>query len=241
MLNKKYKNIKTFKIILLFLVVFLNSCGLIEALTRNNDDTESESDTIDTLPDIVVTPDTTVEQALSEPEVIITEPEEETNPEGQSLYASGTIKSDSNQLIKLNIGWEANQSPDNEFADVIITVYLNCYAITVGARTNSKLIIDGEEIEFSTDKITNDTNSMTSIELYTVTKQIHNPFGEEIKSVDISASFYFGGSYGGESIGWLETSGKIALIDDGISFADKEDDLDRHPLAPELPDNPFYD
>lgn len=239
MLNKKYGNIKVYTIISLLLILFLNSCGLIESLTRDNDDTETESDTIINLPDTVITPDTTIEQTLPEPEEVITEPEEETNSVGQTLHASGIIKSDSNQLMKINIGWEATQSPENEYAEIVITVYLNCYAITVGARTNSKLVIDGEEIEFSTDRITNDTNSMTSIELYTTTKQIHNPFSDEIKSVDISASYYFGGSYGGESIGWLETSGKITLIDDGIPITDRDDESERHPLAPELPDNPF--
>ena len=234
-------------IILALAVTMFSSCGIIKTL-MNKDESESESET-ETTPAVTETspPETTTAAPVIEDPIVVTQaPETEapvtTGGQGQSFSASGTIKSESSQLLKLNIEWRAYQTEESEYADVELDIYLECYAISVGGRTNSTVTVDGEKTEFKTDTIANEENSRTSIKLHTEKRQVYNPAGSDIKSVDAAASYYFGGSYGGEAIGWLETSGTIHLVDDGTPIPDvvtNIEDVERDPLAPELPEDPF--
>ena len=254
-------------IILALLGALFSSCGIIKTLTNKDDpETESETETTPFVTDPIIPETTTAAPVIDDPVVVTQEPETEPpSLGGQSFSASGTINSESNQLLKLNIEWLAYQSEESEYADVELNIYLECYAITVGGRTNSTVTVDGEKTEFRTDRLTNEENSRTSIKLHTEKRQIHNPTSGEIKSVDVAASFYFGGSYGGEAIGWLETAGTIQFVDDGTPIPDPSsepeitdetievgevgedadnqeiagEDIERDPLAPELPEDPF--
>jgi len=205
-------------IISMLLVLMMNSCGIFTSLFNKNDnETETESETIPVNTEPVTVETTTPAPQLPiDPPVIVTQaPEPEPPVGGNAFSASGTINSESNQLLKLHIDWVAYQTADSEYADVKLSIFLECYAITVGARTSSTLTVNGEKKEFPTARISNENNSLTVLELYTEWITVHNPAGSEIKSADIEAAFYFGGSYGGESIGWIETKGVINFVDDG--------------------------
>ena len=216
MIRTNFKRLTVCIILSVLLISMLNSCGIFKSLV-NKDDTESEteSDTVaaDTEPVIA---ETTTEPPIIVPPTIVTQPPEIAPPVGGNAFAaSGTINSESNQLLKLHIDWVAYQTADEEYANVELSIFLECYAITVGARTNSTLTVNGEKKEFPTDRITNENNSLTVIELYSETIQVHNPAGNDAKSVEVEAGFYFGGSYGGESIGWIEAKGVVNFVDDG--------------------------
>lgn len=225
------------------IVLCSNSCGLFTS--ENPDEYEYDPESFETEPNVAVINNEDI--IVTEPITVTQEPEPEIEPPvtplGNVFSASGTIKSDTNKLLKLHIEWKASQTADNEYVDLDITVYLNCYAITVGARTNSTLTVNGEKVEFSTPMIINENNSMTSIELYKKNMQIHNPAREEINSIDIEATYYFGGSYGGEAIGWIEVSGTAILFDDGSPISENKinetSETVKNPLAPELPNDPF--
>ena len=216
MVRINLKQLTVYIILSMLLISMLNSCGIIKSFV-NKDDPESETESdivsVDTEPVIV---ETTTEPPIAEPPIIVTQQPEIAPPVGGNAFAaSGTINSESNQLLKLHIDWVAYQTEDSEYANVELSIFLECYAITVGARTNSTLTVNGEKKEFPTDRISNENNSLTVIELYSETIQVHNPAGNDAKSVEVEAGFYFGGSYGGESIGWIETKGVINFVDDG--------------------------
>jgi hypothetical protein len=221
MLKKRMIRLIAYMIIITLLGVMFNSCGMITSLFNKDDaesETESDTTTAETEPYIPET--TTIEPFVDEPVEITQAPEPEPPVGGQSFSASGTIKSESNQLLKLNIEWLAYQEAGSEYAELELNIFLDCYAISVGGRSNCTVTVDGETTEFKTDRITNENNSLTSLKLHTEKRQVHNPSGDEIKSVDVGTSYYFGGSYGGEAIGWIETNGTIHFVDDGTPIPD---------------------
>ncbi|MCL2517263.1 MAG: hypothetical protein FWF15_01745 [Oscillospiraceae bacterium] len=240
---KNYNHMKVFLIIIIsgFLIITTCSCGIFRVIPPDGD-TEDIDKLPDGEPNTHITPDTDVTVPTLEPiEDDDNNPEEEiitfTYP-GKDLSVSGTILSDSRNLIKLHIEWNVTQSIEDEYAVINTDVFIDCYGIKISSRSDCKFTINGNEIIFAASAIDHDVNSFSSILIYSNTSEVYSP-ADIMSTVDIAASYYFGGTYGGYSIGWLEVSGSIVL-----DQAANENYVENYvkqidPLAPELPENPF--
>lgn len=232
--SRKSKSIIFILFSLTFLLI-LNSCGLIVSKNKDgkngsDNNEKNEVSKIDTEESTMI-PEPEINDETEETEI---ETEEFKYP-GNDINISGTIKSSDNTLIKLHIAWEAVQVKENQFADLKLTVFVDCYSIVISPRNNCVLIIDGEEIEFSSPKLENNKDNLSSLEIYSTKKQILNA-ADNASTVNVTAKFYFGGTYGGIAINWLEVSGEIVLFGESENNADN---IEANPLIPELPDDYF--
>lgn len=219
-------------VLLICAVMILSSCSFLKS---GHDDDEisviSSSDGGFTAPISANTEyqDTkTDEPSVSDPVTI--EPPQLTEPIeiGKNLSVSGIIDPNKDELLKLHIEWSAVQTSDTATAKLTVAVYLDSYAIYVSGRKNCKLIINGESAEFSTELISYEGNSRNSVEIFRKEVEILNPADRPV-IVDVSAAYYFGGTYGGEAVNWIESSGSILL--------EQEAGTVNNPLIPDLPDN----
>ncbi len=90
-------------------------------------------------------------------------------------------------------------------------VYLKHYSLYVGSRSDSYVTCNGNKYTYTSSAINQSSNSSTTSTLlssksFTV---YHNSDGS--KSITLNAGWRFGGTYSGQSIGWITCSDTVTL------------------------------
>lgn len=108
--------------------------------------------------------------------------------------------------------WSGAQSASGNYTNVTLNVYLRCYSIEVGARTDGTININGSETTFSTLPMYDySTKSWHNVLLTSKTvKVVHNANGTKT-GVTLSASWRFSGTYSNVSVGRITASTTIDL------------------------------
>lgn len=107
--------------------------------------------------------------------------------------------------------WSADQSVSGNYSNVTVTVYLSHYSLSAGSRSNSTISCSGQTTYTYTSPAVNyGTNKLTSTLLGSTTfKVAHETDGT--KSVTLSASWQFNGTYSGTYVGTITASATITL------------------------------
>lgn len=137
----------------------------------------------------------------------------------------GSFKTDSGSYLNLRIDWAVEQSDATETADVTAKVYLDCYSIFVGARTNNTVSINGSKKIFETPAMQYEDNTFHSILLTEYTTTVQHISGIATECV-IKADWTFNGIYGGKEIGVLEVEKTLVITDNDVTVigTQKSDD-----------------
>ncbi len=108
--------------------------------------------------------------------------------------------------------WSGSQSAIGNYTDVTLKVYLSYYTISVGARADSTVSINGTSETYTVPAIS-DMNSTSykkkHLKTYTV-RVYHNSNGTKT-GVQLKATWRFSGTYSGVSIGTITASTSVDL------------------------------
>ena len=107
--------------------------------------------------------------------------------------------------------WSATQSVTGNYSDVTLNVYLKYYTLSVGARSDSTVSINGVSETYTAQAISDTTADydLTLLKTYTVRVK-HNSNGTKT-GVALSAYWRFSGTYSGTSITSITASTTIDL------------------------------
>jgi len=223
-------------IILISTAVSLASCGMFGSNNNETDPpiqvpqftpdddplrvaTEPEATTKE--PEVITPEDTKTPEvkpgpAVTKPPVITTAPETTTEPvpviRGRNLSLSGRINPKESNNIELHIEWTATQKADSPNATVTVKVFLDSYEVYIGARDNSKIILNGDTETFNTGIISRKSEKFQSSMIFSNTYEILSPAGETV-TLPVSAEYFFGGKYGSKYFDWIKVDGTITLKD----------------------------
>ncbi len=107
--------------------------------------------------------------------------------------------------------WSATQSITGNYSDVTLNVYLKYYTISVGARSDSTVSINGVSETYTAAAINDSVAGYDTTLLKTYTVRVaHNSDGTKT-GVALSASWRFSGTYSGVSIGTITASTTVDL------------------------------
>lgn len=107
--------------------------------------------------------------------------------------------------------WSATQSVTGNYSDVTLNVYLRYYTLSVGARSDSTISINGTSETYTAPAIDDYTSGTKTKLLKTKTVRVaHNTDGTK-SGVALSASWRFSGTYSGVSIGTITASTSVTL------------------------------
>lgn len=107
--------------------------------------------------------------------------------------------------------WSATQSVTGNYSNVTLNVYLKYYTLSVGARSDSTISINGTSETYTVDAINDYSSGVHTKLLKTKTVQVaHNADGTK-SGVVLSASWRFSGTYSGVSIGTITASTTVTL------------------------------
>ena len=107
--------------------------------------------------------------------------------------------------------WSATQSVSGNYSDVTVKVYLSHYSISAGSRNNSTIGCTGQTTyTYTSPSVNYGINKLTSTLLGSTTFRVsHDTDGT--KSVDLSASWDFYGTYSGTYVGKITASTTVTL------------------------------
>ena len=126
------------------------------------------------------------------------------------MALSGNFQNYPVSSFGLYCDWNASQSVTGNYSSVTLNVYLSYYTIGVGARDDGNVNINGSSQTYGTAAINDYSTGWKKKLLKTHTVTVpHNSDGT--KSCSISASWRFGGTYSGVSIGTITASTTITL------------------------------
>ena len=127
------------------------------------------------------------------------------------MALSGTFEKYPVNGFGLYCTWSATQSVTGNYSDVTLNVYLKYYTISVGARSDSTISINGTSETYTAPAINDYTSGTKTKLLKTKTVRVtHNANGTKT-GVPLSASWRFSGTYSGVSIGTITASATIDL------------------------------
>lgn len=127
------------------------------------------------------------------------------------MALSGTFERYPVNGFGLYCTWSASQSVTGNYSDVTLNVYLKYYTISVGARSDSTISINGTSETYTAPAINDYTSGTKTKLLKTKTVRVtHNANGTKT-GVPLSASWRFSGTYSGVSIGTITASATIDL------------------------------
>ena len=108
--------------------------------------------------------------------------------------------------------WGATQSTPGYYSDVTVNVYLQHYSISVGARTNSTIKCGSETHYYTASALSYASGtSLTKTLLGSYTFRVSHDAGGGTKTVPVSASWAFNGTYSGTYVGTITASANITL------------------------------
>lgn len=108
--------------------------------------------------------------------------------------------------------WSGSQSIAGNYTDVTLKVYLQFYTLSVGARSDSTVSINGESETYTVPAISDmNSTSWHLVHLKTKTVRVYHNSNGTKTDVALSASWRFSGTYSGVSIGTITASTTVDL------------------------------
>lgn len=128
------------------------------------------------------------------------------------MALSGSFSNYPTGKFGLYCEWSGSQSVTGNYTNVTLKVYLQFYTISVGARSDSTISINGTSETYTAAAI-NDMSSTSWHKVLLKSKTVtvyHNSDGTK-NNVALSASWRFSGTYSGVSIGTITASTTVNL------------------------------
>lgn len=128
------------------------------------------------------------------------------------MALSGSFNNYPTGKFGLYCEWSGSQSVTGNYTDISLYVYLQFYTISVGARSDSTVAINGTSETYTAPAI-NDMSSTSWHKVLLKSKTVrvyHNANGTKT-GVPLSASWRFSGTYSGVSIGTITASTTVDL------------------------------
>lgn len=108
--------------------------------------------------------------------------------------------------------WSAVQNIPGYYSDVAVNVYLQHYSIKAGARANSPIKCGSETYYYTAPSLSYASGTaLTKTLLGSHTFRVYHDAGGGTKTVPISASWVFNGTYSGTYVGTITASASISL------------------------------
>ena len=111
----------------------------------------------------------------------------------------------------LYVEWSAVQSVVGNYSDVTQKIYLSYHQVDVGSRADSTSSINGTSVTYSSPAISDYTSGLKTKLLYTHTVRVYHASNGTAANIPLSASWRFGGTYAGVSIGTITANTSITL------------------------------
>lgn len=132
------------------------------------------------------------------------------DPAGTPL-GSGKFSSDTGLWIDVDALWSA-ETVDQNTAKVTITANLRSYSLYIGEGRNTLTIkLDDQVTTMDVDAMVIDTDQEVTTELGTYSFTVSAPNGETT-TCDLEVSWYFGGTYSGESLETVIAKGPFTMV-----------------------------
>lgn len=122
-----------------------------------------------------------------------------------SYYKYGT------STFGLYVEWTATQNVIGNYSDVTQKIYLSYTQVEVGSRSDSTSSINGTSVTYTAPAITDYTSGSKKKLLYTHTVRVNHASNGTAANIPLSASWRFGGTYAGVSIGTITASTSVTL------------------------------
>ena len=127
------------------------------------------------------------------------------------MALSGTFQNYPVSSFGLYCEWSGTQSVAGNYTDITLKVYLSYYSLSVGARSDSTISINGTSETYTAPAISDYSSGWKKKLLKTKTVRVnHNADGTK-SGVSLSASWRFSGTYSGVSIGTITASTSVTL------------------------------
>lgn len=127
------------------------------------------------------------------------------------MALSGTFQNYPVSSFGLYCEWSGTQSVTGNYTDITLKVYLSYYTLSVGARSDSTISINGTSETYTAPAIDDYSSGWKKKLLKTKTVRVsHNTDGTK-SGVSLSASWRFSGTYSGVSIGTITASTTVTL------------------------------
>lgn len=127
------------------------------------------------------------------------------------MALSGTFQNYPVSSFGLYCEWSGTQSVTGNYTDITLKVYLSYYTLSVGARSDSTISINGASETYTAPAIDDYSSGWKKKLLKTKTVRVnHNADGTK-SGVSLSASWRFSGTYSGVSIGTITASTSVTL------------------------------
>ena len=127
------------------------------------------------------------------------------------MALSGTFQNYPVSSFGLYCEWSCTQSVTGNYTDITLKVYLSYYSLSVGARSDSTISINGTSETYTAPAISDYSSGWKKKLLKTKTVRVnHNADGTK-SGVSLSASWRFSGTYSGVSIGTITASTSVTL------------------------------
>lgn len=128
------------------------------------------------------------------------------------MALSGTFYSYPVKSFGVYCSWSATQDIPGCYSDVTVNVYIQHYSLTAGARTNSTIKCGSETHTYSSPALSFPSGTaLTKTRIGSKTFRVYHDVGGGAKSVVVSASWAFNGTYSGTYVGTITASSTITL------------------------------
>lgn len=127
------------------------------------------------------------------------------------MALSGSFYSYPVKSFGVYCSWSAVQNIPGNYSDVTVTVYIQHYSISAGSRINSTIKCGGETYTYNSPSLSYPSGTpLTKTQIGSKTFRVYHDSGAA-KSVVLSASWVFNGTYSGTYVGTITASSTISL------------------------------
>ena len=128
------------------------------------------------------------------------------------MALSGSFYSYPVNSFGLYCSWSAKQSISGYYSDVTVNVYVSHYSLTAGSRTNSTIKCGSETYTYTSPSLSYPSGTaLTKTLIGSKTFRVYHDNGGGAKSVVVSASWAFNGTYSGTYVGTVTASSTLSL------------------------------
>lgn len=127
------------------------------------------------------------------------------------MALSGTFYSYPVSSFGLYCEWSAAQSITGNYSDVTLKVYLSYYTLEVAQRTDATAAINGTSETYTTAAFNDYSSGWKKKLLKTKTVRVNHTASGTATNIPLSASWRFGGTYSGVSVGTITASTTVDL------------------------------
>lgn len=125
--------------------------------------------------------------------------------------ASGNFISSTGVNLNLYITWSSTANIAGNYSDVVMTAYLRHSSLYVGARSNQVLKAEGATANYDAPAISYGSSTIIDTQIGQKTIRVYHNQDGTMPSCDLYGSYYFNGTYGGQSISTITASKVVAL------------------------------